>query len=232
MVLLSSWMWVLPFCSLYSPFFGVLWFIFDWQGFIIENQFIPLNPDGPESDPLKEWPNCPQLLHYTGQWIVKQTVLQRKLRVLQASFRMWRKLKAVQKRKGKLPGLNSIWGTAKIYVQQIPEVSKAQLEGQSVGRPWFTLARHVFTASAAWCQTDQMNPALFLLLHSFFPPDLSMNWNFCGRTCCAHFPGTFLVSSHVGLTSFLPKMALYFMKSTWPSHFHRPGSKDRSLSAP
>ncbi len=69
-------MWVLPFCSLYSPFFWVLWFIFDWQDFIIENQFIPLNPDGPESDPLKQWPNCTQLLHYTGQWIVKETVLQ------------------------------------------------------------------------------------------------------------------------------------------------------------
>ncbi len=31
---LSSWTWVLPFCSLYSPFFWVLWFIYDWQGFI------------------------------------------------------------------------------------------------------------------------------------------------------------------------------------------------------
>ncbi len=37
MVLLSSWMWVLPFCSLYSPIFflrGVLWFIYDGRGFI------------------------------------------------------------------------------------------------------------------------------------------------------------------------------------------------------
>jgi hypothetical protein len=35
-ILLSSWMWVLSFCSLYSapPFFWVLWFIYDWQGFI------------------------------------------------------------------------------------------------------------------------------------------------------------------------------------------------------
>ncbi len=123
-------------------------------------------------------------------------------------------LKAVQKRKGKLPGPNTFWGTAKIYVQQIPGVPKAQPEGQPVGMPWFTLARHVFTASAACCQTDQIFPALFLLLHSFFPPDLSINWIFCGRTCCSHFPGTFLVSSHVGLTGFLPKMALYFMKST------------------
>jgi len=56
--------------------FLVLWFIFYWQGFIIENQFIPLNPDGPERDPHNQWPNCTQLLHSTGQWIVKQTVLQ------------------------------------------------------------------------------------------------------------------------------------------------------------
>jgi hypothetical protein len=33
---LSSSMWVLPFCSFYSPFFfSVLWFIYDWQGLII-----------------------------------------------------------------------------------------------------------------------------------------------------------------------------------------------------
>jgi hypothetical protein len=48
---------------------------------------------------------------------------------------MWRKLKAEQKREGKLAGPNSFWGTAKIYVQQIPEVPKAQPEGQSVGMP-------------------------------------------------------------------------------------------------
>jgi len=34
-VLLSSWMRVLPFCSLYSPLLGVLWFTYHWQGFII-----------------------------------------------------------------------------------------------------------------------------------------------------------------------------------------------------
>ncbi len=56
--------------------FLVFWFFSYWQGFIIENQFIPLNPDGPESDPRKQWPNCTQLLHSTRQWIVKQTVLQ------------------------------------------------------------------------------------------------------------------------------------------------------------
>lgn len=32
---LSFWMWVLPFCSLYSSLlFWALWFIYDWQGFI------------------------------------------------------------------------------------------------------------------------------------------------------------------------------------------------------
>ncbi len=35
-VLQSSWTWVLPFCSLYSPFFWVLWFIYNWHCFIIE----------------------------------------------------------------------------------------------------------------------------------------------------------------------------------------------------
>jgi hypothetical protein len=34
-VLLSSWTWVRPFYSLKSPFFWVLWFIYDWQGFIM-----------------------------------------------------------------------------------------------------------------------------------------------------------------------------------------------------
>jgi hypothetical protein len=33
-VLLSSWTWVLPFCSLYSPLFWALWFIYEWEDFI------------------------------------------------------------------------------------------------------------------------------------------------------------------------------------------------------
>jgi hypothetical protein len=57
---------------------------------------------------------------------------------------MWRKLKGVHIRTGKLPDPNSFWGTAKFYVQQIPEVPKAQPEGNqlvSLDLPW--LAMHL-----------------------------------------------------------------------------------------
>jgi hypothetical protein len=37
----SSWTWVLPFCSMYSPFFWVLWFIYEWQGFIMLGPMSP-----------------------------------------------------------------------------------------------------------------------------------------------------------------------------------------------
>ncbi len=39
---LLSWTWVLPFYSLYSPLSGVLWFIYDWQGFINAKHNTPL----------------------------------------------------------------------------------------------------------------------------------------------------------------------------------------------
>ncbi len=40
---LSSWTWVLPFCSVHSPFWGgVLWFIYyDWQGFMVLGPMLP-----------------------------------------------------------------------------------------------------------------------------------------------------------------------------------------------
>ncbi len=58
MVLLSSWTWVRPFCSLFSPFLGAL-IIYDLQGFIIFDQLpIALERErerDPDSDPQQIW---------------------------------------------------------------------------------------------------------------------------------------------------------------------------------